>query len=184
MTNRKPYENRLTYETDNFYVRVVEESDAEDLLNCYSDPKSAPLFNSDNCTCDFVYNDVEELRELIKFWLKEYSSGYYVRFSIIDKNISSSIGTFEMFAKDVIFQGIGRVGVLRLDLMSDYEITHHLEEILSVAQDNFYIDFGVDRIITKVISLAEERITVLKSYGYVEVENLEVSGNDLDYFIG
>lgn len=137
MTSRKPYENRLTYETDNFYIRVVEESNAEDLINCYSDPKSALLFNSDNCTCNFVYNDVEELLELIRFWLIEYDNGYY-------ENISSAIGTFEMFAKDVIFPDIGRVGVLRLDLKSDYEIKHHLKEILSVTQGNFYNDSGND----------------------------------------
>lgn len=178
MTKREPYQNRLTYQTEHYYVRVVEESDAEFLINCYSDPKSAPLFNSDNCTCDFIYHDVEELRELIRFWITEYNNG------LLDKRINQPIGTFEMFAKEQYFEDVGLIGLLRLDLTSDYEHKKQLEEILSIPQINFYKDFGVDKIITKVIPLAEERISVLKSMGYVEVENLELSGNDKDYYIG
>lgn len=183
-TSRKPYENALDYESESFIVRVVEESDAEDLLECYSDPMSAPLFNSDNCTSNFVYENIEEIRSVIKFWLKEYDKGYYVRFALVDKARGVSIGTLEMFAKEKEFEDVGSVGVLRIDLASAYESKRYIDEIIELVANYFFDDFGVENIITKAAPLAQVRIDSLIRHGYTVVENQEISGQCRDYFIG
>ena len=43
------YENCPILETDCFLIRRIEEQDAEDLLEVYSDLNALPFFNSDNC---------------------------------------------------------------------------------------------------------------------------------------
>ncbi len=86
MLNRvNPYDKCPVYESRNFLLRLVEENDAEDLIDCYSDPISAKLFNSDNCTSNFIYKTIDEVEDCIKFWLNEYKDQLYVRFSIVDK---------------------------------------------------------------------------------------------------
>lgn len=182
-TNRKPYEQDLTYETESFFIRRVKAADAEELLQCYSDPKSAPIFNADNCTCDFIYHDVVALTALINFWEQEYAAGYYVRYSIIDKGRNSAVGTIEMFAKETIIKDIGQVGVLRIDLASAYEKEAYLSELLKMAKDCFFEDFGVENIITKAVSIAEKRTKVLRDFGYKPLEDLDISGQHMDYYI-
>ncbi len=94
-----PYQEYPVYETKNFIFRLIKESDAEDLLECYSDPESEKIFNSDNCLNKFIFKTSEEVSECIRFWLKEYEKQYYVRFSIVEKRKNKSIGTIEIFVK-------------------------------------------------------------------------------------
>ena len=42
-----PYEKCPVYENENYLLRLVETSDAPDLLLVYSDEKAVPFFNSD-----------------------------------------------------------------------------------------------------------------------------------------
>lgn len=184
VTSRRPYENKLKYDTKHFTVRMVQEHDAEDLLSCYSDPKAAPLFNSDNCTGDFIYDSVEDVRSLIKFWKREYEQGYYVRFALVFKERNKAIGTLEMFAKEKVFEEVGSVGVLRIDLASEYERKQYIDEIMSLVCEFFFEDFGVQNIITKSVPQAKERITSLKAFGYKPVVDLELSGQCKEYYIG
>ncbi len=69
---KSPYEECPKYESEYFTFRFVEKDDAVDLLDCYSDPKSAPIFNSDNCTSDFIFKTVEEVSEAIRYWTYDY----------------------------------------------------------------------------------------------------------------
>lgn len=176
MSNKKanPYEKCPTYEIDNFLVRLVDEGDAADLLTCYSDPDSAPFFNSDNCMNNFVYQTLDEMKSCIRFWLEEYRNQYYVRFSIIDKKVRKAIGTIEFFAKNEIDDDFGRVGLLRIDLRSDYEREGMIKEILNIVGANFYDDFVVDSIITKAIPEAVQRRNALKSDRYVELTDQKI----------
>lgn len=168
---KNPFQECPVYETKQFIFRLVEENDAEDLLECYSDPKSAGIFNSDNCNCDFVFKTSEEIKKYIKFWLAEYKMQYYVRFSIVEKESNKAIGTIEIFVKKEIFEDIGRVGLLRLDLASYYEREEYINEILVMIEDNFFEDFEVDNLITKAIPKATSRIAALKSNNYRAIEN-------------
>lgn len=179
---KNPYDKCPTYETQNFLFRLVEVNDAKNLLECYSDPKSSKLFNSDNCTGDFICNTEGDVAKLIEFWIDEYNIQYYVRFAIVDKNRKKAIGTIEMFAKNEIFENIGTVGVLRLDLASNYEKSHYISEILSMIENNFYNDFEVDNIITKSVPEAKVRSMTLENNGFKKLKKGTIVSYD-DYYI-
>ncbi|MCM1991626.1 GNAT family N-acetyltransferase [Oceanirhabdus seepicola] len=165
-----PYERCPIYESKGFILRLVEEKDSEDLLECYSNPIAAKFFNSDNCTSDFIYETLDEMKECIKFWICEYKNNGYVRFSIVDKIRNKAIGTIEMFAKQDYIGEFGEVGVLRLDLASKYEKVEVITELLDTIEANFYCDFEVENIITKAIPEAIQRVSALKNRGFRELE--------------
>ena len=49
---------------ERFCLRFVTQEDCEDLLKVYSDVKSVPLFNGDNCNGDdFHYTTLERMRQ-------------------------------------------------------------------------------------------------------------------------
>lgn len=169
-SNKSIYEECPVYQTEDFMLRLVEAEDADDLLECYSDMKAAELFNSDNCTSDFVYKSKNEMIDCIRFWIDEYNRGYYVRFGVLSRKESKVIGTIEMFSKKQDYGDAGVVGVLRLDLASWHENTKTLGSIMDMIEDHFYRDFEVDSIITKAVPQATARIDVLKKKGYSELE--------------
>ncbi|WBW97060.1 GNAT family N-acetyltransferase [Oceanirhabdus sp. W0125-5] len=183
MIRRKenPYKKCPIYETNKFILRLVEENDAEDLLECYSDSVAVKFFNSDNCTSNFIYKTLDEMKNCIKFWIEEYKNQYYVRFSIVDKTRGKAIGTIEMFAKDDYVGEYGKVGVLRLDLATRYEKVEVITEVLDIIEDNFYCDFEVENIITKAIPEAKERVAALKNCGFRELEPNTVVSYDSYY---
>lgn len=160
-----PYIDCPTYESTHFRLRQVREADAADLLECYADPLAAPLFNSDNCTSNFIYHTQEEMLGCIHFWMADYARHGYVRFAILDKVRQKAVGTIEFFARNRV-EGFGMVGVLRLDLASRYETEPDIAEILAVVEDHFYAAFEVGSIITKAIPKAKERIQALRKLGY------------------
>jgi hypothetical protein len=58
-------------------------------------------------------------------------------------------------------------GVLRIDLQSHYETQPVIEDILEIANENFFKAFDVKAILTKAIPEAAERITSLIHKGYI-----------------
>jgi len=150
----EPYEKCPEFETQHFALRLVSETDAEDLLVCYSDPKAQALFNTDNFAHTCSFHTVEEMANCIRFWLMEYAQGAYVRFSIVDKSIQKAVGTIEMFGTEL--------GVLRIDIASDYENKTNLKELLDVCLEHFYGLFQVHTMATKAAPLAAERIKALR----------------------
>jgi ribosomal-protein-alanine N-acetyltransferase len=162
---KEPYEICPVLETDSFILRLVSEDDAEDLLVCYSDPKSRKIFDSENCISNFRYTTVEEMTECLRFWLREYHQKMYVRFSVIDKKTQKPIGTVEMFnAKGFLNDYSG--GILRIDLASKYETTDSIAELLQLAYDRFYELFGTEIIVAKGRPAEENRVHALIAAGY------------------
>ncbi len=161
---KDPYVECPTFETGNFVLRIVTESDAADLLACYADANARPIFNSDTCTSNFFFDTYNEMRDCIKLWLQSYSRKEYIRFSIIDRSSSHVAGTIEMFGR------IGKYknprGILRLDIASKYEETVYLNELFSLCLEDFFDLFAVDLIVTKAVPEAAKRITVLKKLGF------------------
>lgn len=79
------YESYPKYNGLRYSLRIVERSDCDDLLKVYSDIKSVPLFNSDNCYGDdFHYTTKEEVMNAIDFWLDKYNRREFVRWSVVD----------------------------------------------------------------------------------------------------
>lgn len=170
------YEQIPVMESDKFLLREIEDADAEDLLKVYSDQAAVPLFNSDNCVNDFYYVSIEEMKDTIAFWRREYQCRYYVRWAIIDKKANCTIGTIELFnrqAKDYF----NNCGLLRLDLRSDYEKQDMIEEILGMIIPETKDMFHCEMIATKAIPIAKERIQALEHMGFGLSEE-SVMGHD------
>lgn len=177
-----PYLVCPSFKSEQFVYRLVQEEDAADLLECYSDPASIPLFNSDNCHNDFNYQTIEEMSSCIRVWLEEYKGQGYIRFSIVEMKRNKAIGTIEFFAKRERVEGLGYIGILRLDLLSSFESEGNITEILSLIEKEFYDYFDVDAIITKAISKAETRILVLLRRGYSKIKETSWAPIN-DYYI-
>ena len=165
-----PYQQCPVYQSPHYLLRIVNLEDTRDLLSCYADPLAAPIFNSDNCTSDFVYHTLEEMQECIKFWLDSYVTGHFIRFSVVDLATQKAVGTIECFAKPETFEQFGKVAVLRLDLASMYEKPSTLLEILQLVDENFFDCFAVNSLITKAVKPAQARITALLELDYKKLE--------------
>ena len=107
----------------------------------------------------------EDMENCIRFWLHEYSLRYYIRWSIIDKTTGSAIGTVELFnrtAQDFY----NNVGLLRLDLRSDYETAESIRVIISILVPCSFGLFSCNRIATKIPPCAKIRISTLSEFGF------------------
>ena len=176
------YKNCPVFENEDFCLRLVEMSDAEDLLKVYSDEKSVPFFNSDNCNGDdFHYTTSERMQQAVEFWVFSYDNGYFVRWAIVDKHSKTAIGTIELFHRDAT-DYFDNCGVLRLDLRSDYEQEKAIKCILSLilpsAADLFYCKC----VATKAFPQAKERIAALSSLGFFATEEKLVGGDALQEY--
>lgn len=155
-------------ENSHYLVRITRAEDRADLLKVYSDEKAVPLFNSDNCNGDdFHYTTMERMKQAIDFWQFSYENRYFVRWTIIDKHADEAIGTLELC-------GEKERGILRLDLRSDYEKRKRIFELLSLCHELFD-DF--DRVVTKAVPQATERIAALEKLGF-EPYTEKIVGHD------
>lgn len=160
------YEECPVLENERFKARLFSTDDCADLLKVYSDKEAVKLFNSDNCDGDdFYYTTPERMKQAIDFWLYSYKKGYFVRFSIIDKETSAVIGTFEIF-KRIADDYFTNCGLLRLDLASAYEKRGMIDEILSLITEPIFGWFDCEMIATKAIPEAKDRIFALKKHGF------------------
>lgn len=175
------YERIPVMESDKFMLReIIEDTDAEDLLKVYSDKAAVPLFNSDNCVNGFYYVSIEEMKETIMFWKKEYQKRYYVRWAIIDQMSNRAIGTIELFNRkaDDYFNNCG---LLRLDLRSDYEKQDIIEDILAIIISKTKELFSCEIIATKAIPMAKERIRALENMGFCLSDEFVVGHDGTKY---
>lgn len=158
------FETCPEHESENFILRLVEPTDAGDLLDCYSDTQAVRFMNADRCTSDFHFKTIEEMRQCIGFWLREYANRAYVRFAIVGKATNRAVGTVEMFGGPG--GEMAEWGMLRIDIASAYEKTRLLREIICIAIDRFYEEFRVRNIVTKAIPEAAERREALEQCGF------------------
>lgn len=175
------YRECPVYRSNLITLRQTDILDATELLNCYSDIKAVPLFNSDNCHGDnFYYDTLEKMKKAIEFWDFSYRNKYFVRWTVILNETNEIIGTIEMFHR-VADDEFNHYGVLRIDLQSKYETQQVLDNILQIVKENFYTAFNVNSILTKAIPDASERIAALLSNGFKPLNGkLMIYG---DYFI-
>lgn len=154
-------------QNDDYALRLVDDNDSEDLLKVYSDIRAVPLFNGDNCHGDdFHYTTIERMRQAIAFWKRSYENGWFVRFAILDRRSNEVIGTAEEFRREEK-DFFTDCGLLRLDLRSDYEKQTEIKNILSLIAEPSFELFGCDKVATKAIPQATERIKALTALGFV-----------------
>lgn len=172
------YKNCPNFENDRFLLRFSQLDDAKELVNVYSDKNALPFFNSDNCHGDnFYYPNEDRMRQAIEFWLSSYSKKWFVRWTIIDKEKHKAIGTIEVFHR-IANDDFNHVGVLRLDLKSEYESSEEIFTIMNLIVPSAFDLFECKEIITKVPVYAVERIEAMKRIGFEKSSKLLVGTID------
>ncbi len=171
------YKSCPQYENESYLLRMVQKEDKVDLLKVYSDKKAVPLFNSDNCGGeDFYYTTESEMEKAIEYWFWEYSRQGFVRWSIISKITNEVVGTIELFHRDAN-DYFTNCGLLRLDIRSDYEKSEEIENFLILIIEPTFTLFSCDKIATKAIYTATERISALNKIGFKK-SNEKLVGHD------
>ena len=166
------YETCPALENGQFLLRMVEMEDCDDLLRVYSDKNALPFFNSDNCDGDnFYYATRERMAKALDFWDLSYKNGWFVRLSIVDKAAPGVIGTIELCLR-VSEDAFNHMGILRVDVRSDYEREDMLYDIVTLIALHIYEMLGCDGIITKVPIYAVERMNAVQRAGFVKSDAL------------
>ncbi|MBU3153652.1 GNAT family N-acetyltransferase [Clostridium estertheticum] len=169
------------FENKRFNLRFISIDDCDGLLKVYSDKKAVPLFNSDNCGGDdFHYNTRERMKQAIDYWKFEYDRKGFVRWSIVDKKDNIAIGTIELFHRDSK-DYFNNCGLFRLDLRSDYETKVNIIDILKLIIDKTYQLFECNRIATKALPTASERVKALKELDFLPTENKLIGHDGTEY---
>lgn len=175
------YKTCPVLENEKFLVRLFQDKDCDDLWKVYSDKNALPFFNSDNCDGDnFYYATKERMAEAIGFWNMAYDNGWFVRLSIVDKAVSSVIGTVELCLR-VSEDEFNNMGILRVDVKSDYEQQDMLYDIFSLITPEIDEILGCKGVLTKAPIYAVERIKAIQKAGFMKSDNLLIGKNGYAY---
>lgn len=175
------YEKCPEFESERFLVRLFHDKDCDDLLKVYSDKKALPFFNSDNCDGDnFYYATKERMAEALGFWHMSYENGWFVRLSIVDKATSNVIGTIELCLR-VSQDKFNNMGILRVDVRSDYEQEDALCDIFSLITPKLEEMLGCKGVLTKAPIYAVERIKAIQKVGFTKSEHLLIGKTGYAY---
>lgn len=177
----KIYESCPVLESEKFILRLFQEEDCDDLLKVYSDKNALPFFNSDNCDGDnFFYETKERMQEALDFWKLSYQNGWFARLSIVDKTTSTVIGTIELCLR-ISEDEYNNMGILRIDVRSDYEKEDALYDIASLITPRISEMLGCDGIITKVPIYAVERIKAIQKAGFTKSDRFLIGKTGYAY---
>lgn len=175
------YETCPILENGKFLLRLVENEDCDDLLRVYSDKNALPFFNSDNCDGDnFYYATKERMAEALGFWNLSYKNGWFARLSIVDKTVSNVIGTIELCLR-VSEDEFNNMGILRVDVRSDYEREEVLYDIVALITPHLSEMLGCNGIITKAPIYAVERIKAIQKAGFTKSDYLLIGKTGYAY---
>ena len=176
------FEQCPTYQSEHFYIRKMKMEDAQGLFQCYSNPQAAKYFNGDCCNDDFYYTDFDRFVECTEFWESRYTVKDFVRFTIIDIGMDNIIGMAEVCPSYKYSADKNCMGILRLDLLPEYETETALNELLDILLKHIYEDFAVRSVIIKAQSYADIRRNVLKNFQFVPAQE-ECNISFPDYFV-
>lgn len=177
-----PFVECPVYETERFLIRKLEEKDTEELFACYSNPEAAKFFNGDCCGDDFFYTDMEKFKTCVAYWISRYEAQDFVRWTIQDKEKQCLIGTIEV-CPSLKYAVDGKVmGILRIDLRSEYEKQDILEELMDVLLKHIYEDFQVASVLMKIQKGAKERQKFIQKYHFVSAKD-ECNISFSDYYV-
>ena len=182
MSETNVFEECPVYQSEHFRLRKMEMEDAEGLFSCYSNPVAAKYFNGDCCGDDFYYTDFGQFVKCMEFWESRYQEQDFVRFTVMDIELEKIIGMAEIcpcYKYSVDGHGMG---ILRLDLLPEYEAGKDIQELMEMLLEQVYEDFHVRSVIMKAQEDAMIRRNVLKNLHFVPAQD-ECSIPFKDYFI-
>ena len=175
------YETCPVLESRKFIIRLFQNSDCDDLLKVYSDKYALPYFNSDNCDGDnFYYFTKKRMADAIRFWHMSYENGWFVRMSIVDKLFASVIGTIELCVR-VSDDAFNNMGILRVDVRSDYEQEELLYDIFRLITPGLEEMLGCKGVLTKAPVYAVERIKAVQKAGFTKSDHLLIGKTGYAY---
>ena len=175
------YSSCPVFESEKFIIRLLRDEDGDDLLNVYSDKNALPFFNSDNCNGDnFYYATKERMSEAMSFWKTAYENRWFARLSIVDKAVSRVIGTVELCLR-VSEDDFNNMGVLRVDVRSDYEREEYLYDIFSLITPELEEMLGCKGVLTKAPIYAVERINAVQKAGFSKSGHMLIGQNGYAY---
>lgn len=176
------FEQCPIYQSEHFYIRQMKMEDARGLFQCYSNPQAAKYFNGDCCNDDFYYTDFDRFVKCMEFWESRYKAKDFVRFTIVDTGTDKIIGMAEVCPSYKYSADDNCMGILRLDLLPEYETEAVLNELLDILLKYIYKDFAVRSVIIKAQCYADIRRNVLKRFQFVPAQE-ECNISFLDYFV-
>ena len=160
------YGNIPASENECFILRPVKKEDLDDLVKVYGDRNALPFFNSDNCDGDvFFYDTAEKMEKAMEFWDYSAKNGWFLRLSIVDKSDGAVIGTVEICLR-VSEDEFNGMGILRVDVRSDFETEKSLRGIFTLAAPLTHKLLNCPSVITKAPGYAVERIEALRKNGF------------------
>ena len=143
------YDTYPFIENEDYIFRLVKDEDASELLPCYSNKKSVSRMNSDNCSNNFYFENIDIMKIQIKYWLIDFHNKVYIRYIIFSKRDNRIIGDIELFEKET------KCGLLRLDLLDSYENYEEINKITEFIIQNLMKPFMISSIMTKIINSSE-----------------------------
>lgn len=182
MSEISVFEKCPIYQSEHFLLRKMDMRDAEGLFQCYSNPDAAKYFNGDCCGDDFYYTDFSKLMKCMEFWESRYREKDFVRFTAMDIELEKVIGMVEVCPSYKYSADGHCMGILRLDLLPEYEAGRDIQELMEMVLEHVYEDFRVNSVIMKAQEDALIRRDVLKNLHFVPAQD-ECSIPFKDYFI-
>nr|WP_305137089.1 GNAT family N-acetyltransferase [uncultured Schaedlerella sp.] len=182
MSERNVFEECPVYQSGRFCLRKMRMEDAEGLFQCYSNPEAAKYFNGDCCGDDFYYTEFSRFVKCMEFWESRYQEKDFVRFTIIHQSTGKIAGMAEVCPSYQYSADGASMGILRLDLLPEYENREEIQELMELLLAHVYEDFHVRSVIMKAQEDAWTRRSVLKGLYFVPAQD-ECSIPFKDYFI-
>lgn len=176
------FEQCPVYQSEHFFIRKMALDDAPGLFECYSNPEAARFFNGDCCNDDFYYTDFQKFLKCVEYWERRYQEKDFVRFTLEDRSRSKISGMVEICPSYKYSADGRKMGILRVDLLPEYENEESYGELLRTLLEKIYDDFEVDSVLTKAQTYAKARRTVLKELHFVAAMD-ECKIPFRDYFI-
>ena len=182
MSERNVFEECPVYQSGRFCLKKMRMEDAEGLFQCYSNPKAAKYFNGDCCGDDFYYTEFSRFVKCMEFWESRYREKDFVRFTVVHQSTGKIAGMAEVCPSYKYSADGSCMGILRLDLLPEYEDREEIQELMELLQAHVYEDFHVRSVIMKAQEDAWTRRSVLKGLYFVPAQD-ECSIPFKDYFI-
>ncbi len=182
MSEANVFEECPVYRSEHFLLRQMRMEDAKGLFRCYSNPEAAKYFNGDSCGDDFYYTDFSRFVKCMEFWEGRYQEKDFVRFTIEYGSTGRIAGMAENCPSYKYSADGACMGILRLDLLPEYETGGDIQELMELILKHVYEDFQVRSVIMKAQEDALIRRSVLKRLCFVPAQD-ECSIPYKDYFI-
>ncbi len=182
MSETNVFEKCPAYQSKHFRLRKMRMEDAEGLFLCYSNQEAAKYFNGDCCGDDFYYTGFSQFVKCMEFWESRYQEKDFVRFTIVHDSTGKIAGMAEVCPSYKYSADGSSMGILRLDLLPEYENREEIQELMELILAHVYEDFHVHSVIMKAQEDALIRRNVLRGLYFVPAQH-ECSIPFKDYFI-